>query len=955
MLRGADGYLWISAHQSLIRFDGVRFTVFDSSTTPAMRGLRSRGFTNFASELFQPRLIDSAGAMWIRGPGGSVLNYRDGRFSAVVPSDSGFSSSLQPYRGGFIAIRNGRLYRLVDKRLTPFPLPASVPDTGIWDVAPDTGRGLWVGTYNRGLWHASGATAQQYGAGPRSRRVIQQTSDGVVWAIGSSFASPGVWRYARGRWSPFIAPDDSVQVFATEIIEGLDGWLWFRTSKGVLRWRNGVFERFRKRDGLSSDDVHALVVDPEGVAWVATAVGLDRLRPRTFVTVEARDGLPYDVGQAFALDSAGGLWSREASGSLYHIDGGAIRGRAGQVAWARHIADASSSQALFVQSRHGGMWLAPRAGGLVRVTKTGKRSYGDRSGLPNSGPRSALEARDGTVWIKSGDGFGRFTNGNYYPIRSPSLQVVGAMAEDGRGRIWIANPDGFHVIDRDSVSLVIANPSVTRNITATSLALESGDTLWAALYQPYLVRIVAQRATVVAVPALADILAESAEIAVAGRYLWIGSRSGIARVQLADLHRAADGDNNAVATQVFTNLDGLSIASTASIQERLRVGHDGRVWVATPNGFAVADPALSIENRTAPRAHVEEIVFGADRIALSDGENVPPSPDRVEIHFTAISSVLPERVRIQYRLDGADESWVDAVRPSVATYTRLGPGRYTFRVRAWNEDGVPSIGDATLGFRVLPAWYESGWFFVLALLAFGSAVVAWHRDRTRRAMERVQAKYEATLAERTRLAGELHDTLLQAFTGVTLQLQALRGRMRAAPDVEHDLGRVLGVADGALREARSAVWDMRAPELEEGDVAAALEESVQDAVASHRFAGGAPVHLEVTITGDRRRLSPAVETAAHRIGREAVANALRHADAKHVRVAVAFESRHLCVDVRDDGVGFDMARLHPTEGRGHWGLVGMRERARNARGTLDVNSAPGAGTAVLLRVPVDSA
>jgi signal transduction histidine kinase len=216
-----------------------------------------------------------------------------------------------------------------------------------------------------------------------------------------------------------------------------------------------------------------------------------------------------------------------------------------------------------------------------------------------------------------------------------------------------------------------------------------------------------------------------------------------------------------------------------------------------------------------------------------------------------------------------------------------------------------------------------------------------------------QARFDAVLAERTRLAGELHDTVLQAFTAVTLQLQALRCRMLTAPhEAEQDLGRVLKIADLALRDARAAVWDMRAPELESRDVAAALEESAQEAVASHRLASGAPVDLEVTITGDRRRLPPAVEKAAHRIGREAVANALRHADAKHIRVAIAFESRHLCVDVGDDGVGFDVAKLQPTEGRGHWGLVGMRERARCTHATLDVNSSSGEGTAVLLRIPV---
>lgn len=218
-----------------------------------------------------------------------------------------------------------------------------------------------------------------------------------------------------------------------------------------------------------------------------------------------------------------------------------------------------------------------------------------------------------------------------------------------------------------------------------------------------------------------------------------------------------------------------------------------------------------------------------------------------------------------------------------------------------------------------------------------------------------QARFDAALAERKRLAGELHDTVLQAFTGVTLQLQALRGRMLSAPhEAEQDLARMLKVADAALRDARAAVWDMRAPELGR-DVATALEESALEALAWHQCAGGVPVDLKVTITGVPRRLSPVIETAALRIGREALANALRHAKATHICIAISFDSDHFFVDVRDDGVGFDAAQLRPAEGRGHWGLVGMGERARKARGALDVRSAPGTGTSVALRVPIDEA
>ena len=208
-----------------------------------------------------------------------------------------------------------------------------------------------------------------------------------------------------------------------------------------------------------------------------------------------------------------------------------------------------------------------------------------------------------------------------------------------------------------------------------------------------------------------------------------------------------------------------------------------------------------------------------------------------------------------------------------------------------------------------------------------------------------QARLAAVGEERTRLARELHDTLIQTFTGITLQLQALRRRILESPhEAEQCMGRVLEVADLALCDARLTIWEMRNPELERSDIATTLEESARDAIASYQIAGGVPVDFELIITGERRRLSPEVEAAAYRIGREAVANAVTHAHARNIRIAIAFEIDHLCIEVHDDGVGFEVTLLNPREGGGHWGLVGMRERARNANGTFDVRSAPRAGS-----------
>jgi signal transduction histidine kinase len=300
--------------------------------------------------------------------------------------------------------------------------------------------------------------------------------------------------------------------------------------------------------------------------------------------------------------------------------------------------------------------------------------------------------------------------------------------------------------------------------------------------------------------------------------------------------------------------------------------------------------------------HVEEVSVGGRVLADTRDLRIPARPDRVEIRYTATGLRMPEHVRIEYRLDGADRDWQIGGPLRAATYTQLDPGRYTFRVRAWNEDGVGSTRDAVLHFRVEPAWNQTAWFVALVVLsvmgvAAGGAYGA-HRIRSRQSAERMRAGFEAALGERTRLARELHDTLLQGFTGITLQLQAIHRTVAdVSPAAAVTLERVLGLADNTLREARQMVWDMRPTELIDQDLPAAIADAVKAAAA------GTPIVPRVQVTGIKRRLPPAQEVALLRIAREAVSNALKHAAAAAVDVELIYEAGSVRLAVRDDGRG----------------------------------------------------
>jgi signal transduction histidine kinase len=287
----------------------------------------------------------------------------------------------------------------------------------------------------------------------------------------------------------------------------------------------------------------------------------------------------------------------------------------------------------------------------------------------------------------------------------------------------------------------------------------------------------------------------------------------------------------------------------------------------------------------------------------------------------------------------------------VATYTQLRAGHYRFRVRAWNEDGVPSIAATEMALRVVPTWYESKLFIALvivAAMAVGPFVVSQlARNRARKREVELQLRFDAALNERTRIARELHDTLLQGFGGITLQLQMVAHTLTTAPAKAGErLERVLTLADSTLVEARQMIWDLRAPELEYQDLSEALANAAREAIVD------APIELRFNVRGEERRLPPLVESTVLRVGKEAAANAARHAQPKLIEIELAYGDRQLDLRVRDDGAGFSLGAGGDRRLNGHWGIAGMRERAARAGGAFEIDSTTGGGTTVSLTLPM---
>jgi signal transduction histidine kinase/ligand-binding sensor domain-containing protein len=940
MVPSNDGFLWLGAPRGLVRFDGARFTLFDSTSVPALKG--ATGCCHV------PMQLDSSGTMWVLGPDGLVLSYRDGKFRVEMPAGSGRDGLVMKDRLGRLWGSHGRLEIIRNGQWEKAPLPAGVPDTGMIGLEPDSGNGIWIGTRRQGIWHVNGDSVEHFGSG--WLRPALQSSDGTVWTIGIRSPYLGVGRLKNGVWSPVTLPDSDVRPSARSVVEGPDGSVWIPTNlDGVLRWRHGMMEQFSAANGLSSDNTTSLYVGVEGTVWVVTDAGLDRLRP-----AELAYAAPSDMATPVSftgIDRRGAAWSTGESAVLIRLSGGLIQHEPGPIK-ADSLPMPGKGQAnVFASSREGGVWLAPLDGGVIHVGERGVRSYGKASGLPSERVLKGLEARDGALWLDLfGKGFGRLRDGRYRPFSLPDSELTDTFAEDSLGRVWIGEADRpvLFAVSRDSIVARVELPA-GKDTHPVAITPEGGDTLWVAT-DDALYRIAGERAAQVPVPSLARIFAGGVSLGVSRGQLWLASPSGIARVALHDLHRSADGDSAAVTPVIFDALDGIPTPRTPGpLRNTIQVGPDGRVWILTRGGLAVADGPRVPHNPVAPTIRIESVTLGDSAIALTDGASLRPHPHELAIRFVVPDLGIAERMRVEYQLEGSGQDWVTATPPYMATYDQLRPGRYHFRVRAWNEAGVAGLAEATLAFRVLAGWEESWWFRALGVLAAAGAgaviAVAIHRNRTRRAVALAGARFDAMLAERTRLARELHDTLLQGFTGITLQLDGVRSSLaESSAPLAEDLSTILQGADRTLRDAREMVWDMRQPGLADADLGAALQ------AASAALPNPDGIVIEHRVTGTPRPLSPAVATACLRIGKEAMVNALAHSKAATIAVSLDYETHHVRLEVRDDGCGATPEQLEVAAARGHWGIAGMRERARTAGGTLTVDTTPGRGTRVVMVV-----
>ena len=924
ILQTRDGFLWIGTRGGLARFDGASFVLYKAGSP---NSIPSNSVTGLAQ--------DRDGSLWISTAGG-LTQYRNGRFHTYGSRDG---------------------------------LPAG----SIWRVAADPAGGLWVVSWRSELFHFNGAVVSRYAspipARPEEVNAILEDPRGKVWVAtfdglfafdrrhgfqrftrANGLAGDRVFALALDQNGHVWAAGDGglTQVFSNRLVSlgvpGLptatllafdtqrsDDTIWTgSTGGGLFRLDHGRVQRLQSTQGLTSDELWLLYFSNDGSLWLGAVDGLNQLNDGAVTSYRMSTG-PTDstIGIQRAQGPEGELWF--GRGNLrFHVQRSRLV-RIGAVPTAgfnkRSAEDLSSAIPLQVSSND------PRRQGLVLEDRQHRVLLSDAvrrwtfpPGIPWNSVGTVLIGRDGTIWVGgSQDGV------HGYRAHGPPLAYtvrnglddnnVSALAEDAGGNLWIGTLSGLNRIRHGVVKHVIACAHVT------SIDPSPDGSLWVSsesglIYVPSTlapVRVFTQHDGLLT--NLVEGVTQDSQ-----KSLWLGTEQGIERVRAADLLASRQDSPGSVV--VFGTGDGFRNAQVRP--DAVFRSRDGNIWFITLRELAMIDPRQT-QIRSLAHVVVDGVNIDDRHSALTAAASltVPPGRHRLTFSYTLPEFRIPGRLRFRYRLAGWDKDWVEAGVSRKAIYTGIPPGHYTFEVA--NSDGYGSwspVGSA-VAIRVMPYFYETGWFLILLALFAAACIWQLHRLRVAQISARINARMHDRMQERTRIARELHDTLLQGMLGVSMQMYAASQQQLASGSVSSMLGRASQRLREIAEQSRRTVDGLRSPVLAPNPLETMLGQALREM--------GLPDGMQPQIhsSGAPMQLRPIVQIEIDQIAREAISNAVQHSGASSIRVDILYQPGHFFMSVSDDGCGIAQ-NPENAGGRGHWGIAGMRERAQLIGGRLRI-------------------
>jgi signal transduction histidine kinase/ligand-binding sensor domain-containing protein len=947
-----DGYLWLASEFGLFRFDGVHAVPWEP---PAGQQLPNAPYA---------LLVTRDGTLWI-GTFAGVVSWNGNKLTEYPEVGRVFVTSLLEDREGTVwagilagssetpagrmcAIRSGRAEcYLQDGAFGIF----------VWSLFEDGSGGLWAAAES-GLWRwKPGAPTRYAMPGVRiddlsktdeGRVLIAIRERGLKQFLGDKLATYPI----RSASNPNVLLSDR-QIDSNKLLRDRDGGIWIGThDRGILHLHQGRTDVFTTSDGLSGNIICSLFEDREGNVWVGTTRGIDRFRELPVSTTSIRrglsdtnsltaatdgsiwvathdglirwrneqitrfrkaDGLPDDVVQSLFCDHRGRIWAFTAHGLAYFGDGRFVA-----------VNGVPSTEVFSIAGDEAdNLWLSGNRG-LTHLLKGRLVEHLPWSALGRSQQATVILCDHGGIWLSF------WTDGGVMYFKDGQVRASYTVAEglgkghvhglriDSKGAVWAGTEAGFSRIKDGHITTLTKNNGLPCETIHWLMEDDDGA-------------------------------------------LWLYTVCGLVRITRTDLDSWIKDPKRKVQTTVWDAADGVTVraAPPSGFGPNVAKASDGKLWFHTGEGIQLVDPHHVAFNKVPPPVFIEQIVadnktYWQNLPGKVSSLHLPARTRDVQIAYSALSLAAPEKVHFKYKLEGQDSDWREVINDREVQYSNLRPRPYRFRVIAANNSGVWNEKGDTLEFSVLPAYYQTNWFRALCATAF--LVLLWgaYQYRVRRLHHDFEMTLEARVGERTRIARDLHDTLLQSFHGLLLRFQTVSVLLPERPiEAKEKLDSAIEQAAGAITEGRDAVQELRASTVERNDLALAvstLGEELENDSSEHR-----PATFRVAVEGQARNLHPILRDEIYKIAAEALRNAFHHAQAKQVEVEIRYDDDQFRLRVRDDGKGMDGAVLSSHGLEGHYGLHGMKERATLIQGKLVVWSEVDEGTEVELRVPSSAA
>jgi ligand-binding sensor domain-containing protein/signal transduction histidine kinase len=926
-----DGFLWVGTTGGLLRFDGAHFTLFDRQNTPSLH----------ENNIFC-LMVSRDGALWIGTEGGGLARYAKGQFHSWTARENnprdGISNDfvralVQDGNGTIWAGTDNGLLRLDGERFVRVDAAHGIPALAVHGIFPDTDGSLWVGGSR--LMRFRGEQAREYtfrGEASQNRvKSILRTSDGTLWVGTVS----GLNRMLKGSDSFERVPGISATVRVLR--QTSDGVLWIGTiGQGAFTFHDGRLTQMNAPDQLPSNTVLNFYEDDETNFWLGTQAGMLRLARTSLLVTPLPQANDSDFGTVY-LDRDGSFWI--GSTRLFRMRNGVVKPEVLPGLEGVHVRNV-------LRDRAGALWVGTDGDGVYRLAGAATAHYTSRDGMSNNFVRAMVQDQDGSMWIATDEGINHiFPGAGARPIRSYQMHdglvyfSTRALLEDRHGDLWVGTDSGLSHIHHGAF-VSDASTQALAQLKIWTIHEDADGGLWFGTRNSGLFRYRDGKVTHfttqdgLASNAIYQILEDAS-----GRF-WMSGPNGISLLDRHALDAQADSPARHLALMFYSVAEISGVVDIyGGTQSSGCITASGDVWFPSSRGPIHVLPTQSAE-LPPPPVRIENLLADGSRIPLAGPMRLPPGAGRLEIDYAPIRLRSQDGVRFRYRLDDFDRDWTQPTAARAAEYTNLPPGKYRFRVQAFEIDNPNAISEVAIDLVQEPRFYRTWWFLTGCILLLALITYTLYRSRVRQ----VRARFEAVLEERSRLAREMHDTVIQGCTSVSALLEALS--MDGTDEVPRD-----GLMDFArsqlsttINEARDAIWNLRQSDGHVEGLGQKIESMARQIGTEFN------TRIDYSLAGTPFAASQPVSHDMLMVAREAVLNAVRHGSPTRVEVQLVYSRRELAMNIVDDGCGFDPDQTENRNGH-HFGLKGMKERIQRCGGKLRVVSTAGKGARIDVRLP----